>query len=361
MPNKCFRKIVVRCPNWVGDLVMCTPSLRSLRLCFVDAHIAIMVKPSLRPVIEQLPYFDEIIEYEPKGSHRGWKKYVSMVKTLKKKQFDLGILMPHSFSSALLFFLAAIPARAGYNRNARGWMLTHKVPPPQEQGVRVPMNMVDLYLTLTGSLGCKNTERRVELRTSPAAEQWVSEFFARRGIKDTDLLIVIIPGATFGSSKCWQDDSFAAVADALIDEYQAKILIIPGPGELPIACSIIQKMQRTPVGIDDQVLPLDVLMALIRRCSLLITNDTGPRHFGVAFRKPIIVILGPTDERYTDYQLEHTVIIKEPVACAPCHLKECPVDHRCMTLITPDRVLAAARTIINQYYPASACEMPNID
>lgn len=355
MTNKFPRKIVVRCPNWVGDLVMCTPSLRSLRQHFVNAHITIMVKPSLRPVVEQLPFFDDIIEYEPKGRDRGWRRYLSVVKTLRQKQFDLGILMPHSFSSALLFFLSGIPERAGYNRNARGWLLTHKLPPIRVQGVRVPVNMVELYLELVRSLGCKDSDKRIELKTSPAAEQWAADFFARQGIKDTDLIIVIIPGATFGSSKCWQDGSFAIVADALINEYGAKVIIIPGPGELAIARSIIQKMKRIPIGIDDQVLPLDLLMALIKRCSLLITNDTGPRHFGVAFDKPVIVIMGPTDSRYTDYQLERTRIIKEPVSCAPCHLKECPTDHRCMTLITPEKVLAAARDIINQQYPARVC------
>jgi heptosyltransferase-2 len=176
--------------------------------------------------------------------------------------------------------------------------------------------------------------------------------FVRHGIVPADLIIVIIPGATFGSSKCWQDSSFAAVADALIQQYQAKILIIPGPGELEIAQSIIRKMEQPPIVMGDQVLPLDQLMALIRRCSLLITNDTGPRHFGVAFNKPGIVIMGPTDPRYTDYQLDKTIVLRDGVDCAPCHLKECPTDHRCMTRITPDRVLSAAREMIEEHYPA---------
>ena len=212
--------------------------------------------------------------------------------------------------------------------------------------------MVRLYLQLVKSLGCMDANERVELKTSSAAEKWVDDFFTRQGIRSTDLIIIIIPGATFGSSKCWQDSSFAAVADTLIQQYQAKILIIPGPGELEIAQSIIRKMEQPPIVMGDQVLPLDQLMALIRRCSLLITNDTGPRHFGVAFNKPGIVIMGPTDPRYTDYQLDKTIVLREGVDCAPCHLKECPTDHRCMTRITPDRVLSAAREMIEEHYPA---------
>ena len=342
-------KIVIRCPNWVGDLVMCTPALRALRHHFTGAHISVMVKPSLRPVIENLLFFDEIIEYEPRGRDRGMKKYLSCINRLKRKQFDLGILLPHSFSSALVFYLASIPQRVGYSRNARGWMLTHCLEPFRERGKIVPVHMVKLYLTMCKTLGCQELDEHVELKTSASADSWVDGYFADQGIVPGDLTIVMIPGATFGSSKCWGVSYFARVADTLIREYGARILIAPGPGEVGIAQSIKQAMEETSIDRGDTVLPLDLLMALIKRCSLLISNDTGPRHFGVAFDKPVIVIMGPTDPRYTDYNLDKTVVIREAVDCAPCHLKECPSDHRCMTRITPEKVLAAARDVIVKY------------
>jgi heptosyltransferase-2 len=328
---------------------MCTPSLRSLRQHFCEAHISLLVKPSLRPVIEHLPFFDEIIEYEPKGRDRGIKNYLSFIQRLNRRRFDLGVIMPHSFSSAQVFFLAGLPERIGYNRNARGWMLTRRVAPFKEQGKIVPVNMVRLYLELVKNLGCPTENRHVELKTSAAAEKWVDEFFTDHGITANDFTVVIIPGATFGSSKCWKDSSFAEVADALITEHGARIFIVPGPGETDIARSITQKMRHAPLEPGERILPLDRLMALIRRCSLLITNDTGPRHFGVAFDKPVIVLMGPTDPRYTDYSLDKTIIIRGNADCAPCHLKTCPVDHRCMTLITPQKVLTAAREMIEKY------------
>ena len=174
-------------------------------------------------------------------------------------------------------------------------------------------------------------------------------FFFEQGIASRDITVVMIPGATFGSSKCWKDSSFAEVADALISEYRARVFIVPGPGEADIAQSIRNKMKHPPVDMGRGILPLDRLMALIRRSSLLITNDTGPRHFGVAFNKPIIVLMGPTDPRYTDYGLDKTVILHGDADCAPCHLKTCPIDHRCMTLITPQKVLTAAREMIEKY------------
>jgi heptosyltransferase II len=349
------QRIVVRCPNWVGDLVMCTPALRSLRQHFTSAHISVMVKPSLRPVIEHLPFVDEIIEYEPKGRDRGVINYVAFIRKLRSQRFDLGILMPHSFSSALVFFLAALPERIGYNRNARGWMLTRKVAPFTEQGKIVPVNMVRLYLELVKNIGCSVEDSRVELKTSASAEQWVDSFFSEHGIASKDITIVMIPGATFGSSKCWKDSSFAEVADALMSEYRARVFIVPGPGEADIAQSIRNKMKQPPVDMGHGILPLDRLMALIRRSSLLITNDTGPRHFGVAFNKPIIVLMGPTDPRYTDYGLDKTVILHGEADCAPCHLKTCPIDHRCMTMITPQKVLTAAREMIKKYKLIGQC------
>ena len=343
------QRIVVRCPNWVGDLVMCTPALRSLRQHFTSAHISVLVKPSLRQVIEHLPFVDEIIEYEPKGRDRGLKNYISFIGHLRKQRFDLGILMPHSFSSALVLYLAGVPMRLGYNRNARGWMLTRKVAPFTEQGKIVPVNMVRLYLELVKNLGCSVEDSRVELKTSASAEQWVDSFFSEHGIANSDITVVMIPGATFGSSKCWKDSSFAEVADALMSEYRARVFIVPGPGEADIAQSIRIKMKHPPVDMGRGILPLDRLMALIRRSSLLITNDTGPRHFGVAFNKPVIVLMGPTDPRYTDYSLDKTVILHGDADCAPCHLKTCPIDHRCMTMITPQKVLTAAREMIVKY------------
>jgi len=343
------QRIAVRCPNWVGDLVMCTPALRSIRRRFPGARITVLVKPSLRQVIEELPFFDEIIEYEPKGRDRGLKNYFQFIRKLKQRRFDLGIIMPHSFSSALVFFLARLSERVGYNRNVRGWMLTRRVAPFTERGKIVPVNMVGLYLEMVKTIGCSAANGRVELKTSASAEQWADAFLPQQGIAASDFMVVIIPGATFGSSKCWPDSSFAAAADALISRYNARIFIVPGPGEKDIARSIAQKMRHAPIDLGEQVLPLDRLMVLIRRCSLLLTNDTGPRHFGVAFDKPVIVLMGPTDPRYTDYGLDKTVILRVNADCAPCHLKTCPSDHRCMNLITPQKVLTAAHEMIEKY------------
>ena len=343
------RSILIRAPNWVGDVVMCTPALRSLRKRFPQARIAVLIKPSLRRVLENFPHIDEIIEWDPKGRHRGLKNYVAFVRGLRQQRFDLSIAMTSSFSSAQLLFLAGIPVRVGYSCNGRGFLLTHTKKPLRENGKIVPVNKVAMDLGLCGILGCRELSTKTELGISVEARDWVEKFFSERGITAADFVVCIIPGATFGSSKCWKEDCFARVCDGLIQQYGAKIIVIPGPGELPIARSIIDHMKEKPVDLGDSIVPLDVLVALISRCGLLITNDTGPRHFGVALDKPVVVIMGSTDSRHTDCNLEKTTILQEKVDCGPCHLRVCPTDHRCMTLITPERVLAAARVMIEKY------------
>ena len=147
----------------------------------------------------------------------------------------------------------------------------------------------------------------------------------------------------------YNQDFFARLADEVIRLFGAKILILPGPGELPIVQGIKAEMKEHVIDMGDKIVPLNILMALIRRCSLLITNDTGPRHFGVAFDKPVIVIMGPTDPRHTDCNLEKTIVLQEAVDCGPCHLRQCPTDHKCMRLITPEHVLEATSQMFERY------------
>ncbi len=163
------------------------------------------------------------------------------------------------------------------------------------------------------------------------------------------MVVLMVPGAAYGSSKCWEPASFGRVADHLIDRYSCKVLIVPGPEEGSIARAIQSTMRNTPVVLADPIVPLDILMAIIQSSSLVISNDTGPRHFAVAFGKPVVVIMGPTDPRYTHLDFDKTIILRENMDCSPCQLKVCPRDHRCMTAITPERVIEASEYLIRRY------------
>ncbi len=353
MSDRDFQRILIRCPNWVGDLVMATPALKTIRAKFPRSHIAWLVKSYGKKAIEDLPYHDEILEYDDKKRDRGVGGLFSWAMRLRRKRFDLAVVLPNSFSSALMVFLAGIKRRVGYNREGRGFMLTDSLQPPRNGSRIVPIPMVEYYLRISDTLKCPRITEIPELSVSSIARREVKTIFEKFGLDKNGMTVVMIPGAAYGSSKCWKPEYFAEVADQLIEQYGCKLLIIPGPEEVEIARDIQAGMKNSPSVLDNPVVPLDVLMAIIESSSLVITNDTGPRHFAVAFDKPVVVIMGPTDPRYTNLNLQKTIVLREDLDCSPCHLKVCPRDHRCMTAIEPDDVIQASSRLIDQFIRSS--------
>jgi heptosyltransferase-2 len=168
------------------------------------------------------------------------------------------------------------------------------------------------------------------------------------GIEEQDLVIGLNPGASFGASKCWPAQHFARLAELCQTELNAKLLLLSGPGEEAIARAVTTESRAKIIDTSRDKVDLELLKPLIQRCSLLVTNDTGPRHYAVALDVPAVVIMGPTDPRYTASNLDRTVVIRKDLDCSPCHKKVCPLDHQCMTQITPDEVFAAARKLLKE-------------
>ncbi|KPJ58378.1 MAG: hypothetical protein AMJ42_03385 [Deltaproteobacteria bacterium DG_8] len=342
-------KLLIICPNWVGDMVMATPALKAMRQCYPHSSISLLVRPYIRLVIEDLPYYDRIIEFDAKGKERGLRGILSCSLRLQKERFDWALILPNSFSSALLSFLSLIPRRIGYKRNMRSWMLTDRIPPAKNGIHIIPVPKVERYLTMCSYLGCKPTSQKYELAISQHVESKVDDLFQEYNLNQSTITIVIIPGAAYGSSKCWKAGYFAQVADQLIEKYQCHVIIVPGPDEVTIARDIEKSMKHQPITLTKEIVPLDILKGIIKRSSMVITNDTGPRHFATAFEKPVVVIMGPTNPIYTQANLERTIVLREELDCSPCHLRECPTNHKCMELITPQKVLNACDELIEKF------------
>ena len=157
---------------------------------------------------------------------------------------------------------------------------------------------------------------------------------------------MVTPGANFGSSKLWPPEHFASACDALAERRELSVVLAPGPGEEPIAAAIAERMKRPLLNLIDPPTTLAELVALIDESCLVLTNDTGPRQIAVALDRPVVVVMGPTDPRHTQHLLERQRVLREGVECSPCHLKICPIDHRCMTRLRPERVVAAAEDLL---------------
>ncbi len=336
-------RVLISCPNWVGDAVMATPALRAVRESFPQSHIALLCKPGIAELLAGLPFFDETIGTPAPGNSRS---LMNVAMSLRKERFELGLLLTHSFRSALLARLAGIPRRVGYDLQGRGFLLTDPLQPPKEGGKKKPQYMVGEYLGIVMHLGCGVTDTSLQLAVSPEARSKVRELLAPSGRTVSRPLVGIAPGAFFGPSKLWYGERWAAVADALADRFDASIVIPTAPVERELYQEIASNMNSRPVPLDETSVSLELLKAIVSELDLLLSTDCGARHIAVAFGVPTVVLMGPTDPRYTSSDCEKGVVIRVDVDCSPCHKKVCPTDHECMRKITPEMVVGAAASLL---------------
>jgi heptosyltransferase-2 len=342
------KKILVVQPSWVGDAVMATPTLRAIRQLYPQAHISYLMKRYVKPVFTGMPWADRLITYRAgKTQKKAGKGLFDLANRLRSAKFDLAILLPNSLQSALVCKMANIPRIAGYERDARGFLLSDKLIAYKERGKLVPTPIIKTYLGIARYLGSHERDLKMELFVTESEKRDSSELLSRCGLNpDVDRpaasgnppLILLNPGAQFGAAKCWPPEYFANLADRFIDELGATILISGAPRERMILDTIIQSMRGKAMDLLAHGSTLGSLKDVIRRCDLVVTNDTGPRHMAAALDVPVVTIFGPTHPEWTEiyFPKERKVAVK--VFCGPCQKKICPLDHRCMIRVTPAMV-----------------------
>lgn len=338
------RHILVRCPNWVGDLIMATPLFECLRKNLPDVRITALTRAYNAKIIEDAPWVDAIIPCEDK-SFAGILKTANAVKA---SGADTAVLLPNSMRAYLPVRMAGINSIYGYRRGIRKFLVKGPLPARDGHGI-LPLPMVDYYLELCRWLGLALPEHpEPSLYVSETLSTDAGRLLSKYGITDRDMVIGLNPGAKFGSSKCWPPEYFARLAELLQEQWACRMLLFVGPGETQIADEIMARTKAQLINTDADRIDLALLKPMIRRCDLLITNDTGPRHYAVAFKRPVVAIIGPTDPRYTARNLEQTVVLRRELPCAPCHRKKCPENHECMRGITPEEVLEAAMRLLSR-------------
>ena len=337
--------VLVFCPNWVGDVVMATPVFKCLRQNYPDARIIGLIRGYARGVVEDAPWFDQLIEMNDKT----WRGFVRLVFRIRRLKGQIAVVLPHTFRSALLARLGGARRIYGYRRNGRSTLITDGPRPLRDGGRIRPVPMVDYYLEI-----CRRLQLTIDRDTKPrlfiarSLQERGNRLLARYGIGPDDMVIGLNPGAQYGASKCWPPEHFARLAELLEQRWNCRLLLFIGPGEESIGDEIVQLSRAAIINSGPDQVDLALLKPLIQRCRLLVTNDTGPRHYAVAFDIPVVVIMGPTDPRYTHANLEKTRVLRQELDCSPCHLKECPLEHSCMRDITPQDVLQAAEQLVQE-------------
>jgi heptosyltransferase-2 len=343
-------RIVVFCPNLIGDTVMATPTLRALRRAYPDATIHGVVKPHVAPTLDGAPWLDDRILFNPRADdveHKTW----TVINRLRDEQYDLAVLLPNSFRSTMLAWLGTAKRRIGYARGGRSWMLTDRLEPPRDaDGKFTPTPIVEYYLKIVRALGVPVESTKLELFTTADDEQAASAAFHDLGIAGDRPLIGLNTGGAFGPAKNWPVGHFVEVARRLADERDAEVLILCGPSERDTAREIVRRTERPQVvSLADQPMSLGLTKACVRRLSLLITTDSGPRHFAAAFGVPVLSLFGPTHIAWTRTYYPQAIHMRFPVPCGPCQQPVCPEGHhRCMTELSPASVFAAATRLLGQ-------------
>lgn len=321
---------------------MATPGLRALRAGFPDARIRVAIRAGLEPLLAGSPRIDEVIVL--RSDRGGLAARLREARSLRRHCFGLGVCLPDSFSAVLSMRAAGVRRTLGYDRGFRRLLLDHAVPLSRGAGGRVMLPRELHVLGLVEAAGCPPLGTALELFVTADEERACEENLGSRGIGHEEPLVLVAPGASFGASKRWPIDSFARAGDALA-EAGARVLLIGSPAEEPLAAQIRSAM-KAPAHDLTRDLGLGGLKALMRRSRVLICNDAGARHVAAAFGVPCVMLLGPTSLEKTSLNLEHVRVLVADVACRPCYLRTCPIDHRCMTWIAPERVIEIARSAI---------------
>lgn len=336
-------QILLRVPNWLGDAVMCEPAIRALRRISSEARLTVLGRPSIVELLDGHPDVAESMVYDHRGRHQGlWGKW-QLAQELRGRKFDLAVLFQNAFEAAFITALAGIPRRYGYATDGRGCLLTTAVPK-----VRHVPHQVSYYLELLRQLGCETEPCAPRLYLKPEEEAAAAARLAEFGLQAGATLIGLNPGSTYGTAKRWLPDRFAEAASKIAAFCRdrtgrpAQVVIVGAPGEEELGEAIARQIEAPTMVLSGRT-SVRELMAITKRCRLYLTNDTGPMHIAAAFGVPVVAVFGPTDWRTTAPFGDGRAVVRTPVECAPCLLRECPIDHRCMTGVTVEQVVAVAR------------------
>ena len=333
--------ILIWLPSPLGDAICATPAMRAVREHYTDAHITLLAAPFTQAILSPTPFGDDWLTPA--------KGFAAMVNQIRTPSFDTVILMKNSFGSALTVRLAGIKRRIGYARDGRSFLLTDRLAAAKdEHGRFTPVSSVAYYLAMAESLGAVPTSRLPELDTAPSDQAAIAARFPELTTSGNPL-VILVPGGAFGPSKLWPAERFAACAERLIDRYKAHVIVsvAPTPAELTAAEAICSHCRYPLRHLGKETLTGGQLKALFDRASLVVTNDTGPRHIAIALRKKVVTLFGPNNPAWThtDYADEIRIVGKGP--CVPCDKPVCKAtEHYCRESITVEQVLSAADRLL---------------
>jgi heptosyltransferase II len=332
-------KLGIFLPNWVGDAVMATPALRALRRHLPTAEIVGILRPPIDQALAGTPWLDRTFVYQPRAKdpeRRGWR----LIRRLRGERFDTILLLSNSLRTGLLAFASGAKRRVGFDRYGRGVLLTDRLYHLRAGRRFVPAPVIDEYLKLAYALGCPAESPRIELATMREDEERADAVWQSLGLPRERRVVVLNSGGAYGAAKLWPTEYFTDLARRLATRHNRHVLVVCGPSERDLARRIAQDAAHPHVvSLADAPLSLGLSKACVRRAELMVTTDSGPRHFAAAFDVPVVTLFGPTHIAWSENYYSRAVHLQKSVPCGPCQRRVCPWGHhRCMRELTVDEV-----------------------
>jgi heptosyltransferase-2 len=324
------RDILVRAPNWVGDAIMSLPVLSGLQRLFPQAELTVLAARRVAALFQNLPGVKEVVPYP---ADRGkWQVLWGL-----RGRFDLALALPNSLESAMGLWLTGVPVRLGYAADARRPLLN-----PAVSGRRqlTGLHTVFYYLGLLQGLG------GIESFTPPTL--YLRELEMATAVQLLPVTagsgpwVGLSPGAAYGPAKRWPPEHFATVGRELVQKFGVRLVLLGGPEEAPVALQVQEALGLPVLNLVGQT-DLRQALGVLSRLKLLITNDSGLMHAAAALGTPMVALFGSTDPAATGPFTDQATVLHHPLACAPCFQRTCDQGYACLTAISVDEALAAAR------------------
>lgn len=335
--NNTINKVLIFSPNWLGDAVISTALVSSIKKEFPASSIVVVTNKYVYPLWEANPLVKEVWGCEMCGG--GYIiSYIKLFFKLKKYRFDLAIILPHCFRYALFAFFAGVPIRVAYGVGRRKILLTHHL--DYSFSLRKE-HMLDNYLAILDVIGIKSRSRELVLRVTNEDEAKTGNFLKAHQIARDEVIIGIGPGAIYGEAKRWPKEKYLEVIDALSREYKVKIFIFTGSGEKALADWFKERINHSSVILIDRF-SLSEVMSLIKKCNFFIGNDSGLAHIASALNITTISLFGSTSPQWTKPCGERNVTIYKHISCSPCFARECRLgNYSCLNSISVKDVMDA--------------------
>ncbi len=332
------RNIIVRMPNWLGDLIMATPILRDLKHRWPSATITAMCQAPLGTLLKNDPAVDEVFEF-----HRvsGWirrSENRDVIGKLQQGHYDLGVLLTNSFSSAYWFWRGGVSVRVGYQAFGRNLLLSKAIGQPARLE---KMHQVIAYKRILREMGIAVSSTVPQIYLDDQEILDGRDLLESLGVTEHNTVVGINPAAAFGPAKQWPTSRFREVVSALIDDPLVRVVVFGDRSGASVAREVCQGMSDQVINLAGKT-SLREFAALVKCCNVFISNDSGPMHLAAALKVPLVALFGSTSpERTSPY--EWGKVICKNVDCSPCYKRECPIDFRCMLRIEVDEVIKAAK------------------